>query len=316
MKGNHMDDKVFKTHDELIDLLLSRGLQIPDRERGIGIIKDEGYYNLINGYKKPFLISQYPETYKENSTIDEIFALYKFDKALREVFLSATLHLETKIKTAVAYEFSQKYGHDNYLKYINFDTRQKNSNENILNLISSIQKQIASHSNDPNILHYLSKYGYIPLWVLNSILTFGAVSKFYSLMPQDLRQNISREYNMKDKTLINFLFYITAIRNFSAHGNRLYCFKSRKPLANTKVHLNLGIENVDHNLQCKTDLFAAIIVLRYLLSNNEFKYFFEKLHHQIKKLDKSINSISIDDILCVMGFPENWKCIRDAKIKN
>lgn len=36
-----MDDKVFKTHDELIDLLMSRGLKIPDRKRGIGIIKDE-----------------------------------------------------------------------------------------------------------------------------------------------------------------------------------------------------------------------------------------------------------------------------------
>ena len=310
-----MDDKVFKTHDELIDLLISRGLKVPDRERGIGIIKDEGYYNLVNGYKKPFLISTFPEIYHENSTIDEIFALYKFDKALREIFLSATLHIETKIKTAVAYEFSRKYGHDNYLKYINCDTGQKNANENILKLISSIQKQIASHSNDPNILHYLSKYGYIPLWVLNSILTFGAVSKFYSLMPQNLRQNISKDYNIQDKTLINFLFYITAIRNFSAHGNRLYCFKSRKPLASTKVHSNLKIDNAKSHLKCKTDLFAAIIVLRYLLSNNEFKYFFDKLTHQIDKLDKSLHSININDILNIMGFPENWKSINQPKIK-
>ncbi len=310
-----MDDKVFKTHDELIDLLISRGLKVPDRDRGIGIIKDEGYYNLINGYKKPFLISTFPEIYQENSTIDEIFALYKFDKALREIFLSATLHVETKIKTAVAYEFSREYGHDNYLKYINFDIGQKNANENILNLISSIQKQIAAHSNDPNILHYLSKYGYIPLWVLNSILTFGAVSKFYSLMPQNLRQNISKDYKIQDKTLINFLFYITAIRNFSAHGNRLYCFKSRKPLANTKVHLNLKINNAKSHLKCKTDLFAAIIVLRYLLSNNEFKYFFDKLSHQVDKLDKSVHSININDILNIMGFPENWESINQPKIK-
>ena len=32
------------------------------------------------------------------------------------------------------------------------------------------------------IVHYLDTYNYIPLWVLIRILSFGKVSKFYSIM--------------------------------------------------------------------------------------------------------------------------------------
>ena len=35
-------------------------------------------------------------------------------------------------------------------------------------------------------------YGYLPLWVLNNILTLGTISKFYSLMKQNERQTISK----------------------------------------------------------------------------------------------------------------------------
>lgn len=49
------------------------------------------------------------------------------------------------------------------------------------------------------VTHYLSEYGYIPLWVLVNVLTFGKVTMFYKLMkPQD-KQNIARKFHVDAK---------------------------------------------------------------------------------------------------------------------
>ncbi len=101
--------------------------------------------------------------------------------------------METNIKTLISDCISSKNTDIiTIFLYDNFDTNTKDANEKITKLFSSIQSQIASHSLDPNIAHYLKNHGYIPMWVLNSILSFGTMSKFYSLMKQQDRQFVSR----------------------------------------------------------------------------------------------------------------------------
>lgn len=314
-----MAEKTFKTYDELIELLRSRNMDIPDgapRKKAKILLQREGYYNIVNGYKDPFLTSTTPEEYKDGTTLDELFALYAFDRSIRDIFLRATLHIETNIKNLISYTFSSQYGHDNYLIYKNFDTTKSNASKNISNLISSVQGQIASRSSDPNIAHYLKKHGYIPMWVLNTILTFGNMSKFYSNMKQKDRQDVARVFCLQDNTLENFLNYLSTIRNFSAHGNRLYCFKSSKALSDTAIHDNLSIPKINgHYVYGRNDLFGAVIILRYLLSYREYKYFQSELNGAINKLSRKLTAITIDDVLSEMGFPSNWKDIKKRDIK-
>ena len=47
------------------------------------------------------------------------------------------------------------------------------------------------------IVHYWDNYHYIPLWVLVRILSFGKISKFYSLMKQKEQNTISRKFNLQ-----------------------------------------------------------------------------------------------------------------------
>lgn len=80
--GNIMSDKPFKTHDELISLLISRNVDISTPEQksfAKKALQHEGYYNLINGYSKLFLITTIPDdTYKPGTTVDEIYSLYEY----------------------------------------------------------------------------------------------------------------------------------------------------------------------------------------------------------------------------------------------
>lgn len=311
-----MLDKPFRTYDELIQLLAERGIDMSTielRNYAKNCLQHEGYYNLINGYKALFLEPKTEkgeeDKYKEGTTINEIYALYNFDRRIRHIFLKNILIIETNIKSLIAYYFPQKYGHDNYLIYANFDTVKRDSSKNITALFAEIQRQISSRYADPSISHYLKKYGYIPLWVLNNILTLGTVSKFYSLMKQPERQEISKIFNVSDAELESALFYLSKIRNFCAHGNRLYCFRSKTPLFTTELHttLLLPVDEKGEYLLGKRDLFAAVIVLKYLLPKNVFKVFVKNIYHELDTLRRNLRVLREEDVLNAMGFPYDWK---------
>lgn len=311
-----MSEKEFKTYDEMIALLASRGVDISTtalKSYAKKRLQHEGYYNLINGYKALFLLPKAvpsdEDNFKPGTTINEIYALYNFDRRLRNVFLKNVLIIETNIKSLISYTFSEKHGHSNYLIYSNFDTTKRDSNKNITALISDIQRQIASRYSDPSISHYLKCHGYIPLWVLNNILTLGTISKFYSLMQQQERQEISRIFHISDAELESFLFYLSKIRNFCAHGNRLYCFTSKNPIPTVSLHSTLSLSMNANNqyIQGKNDLFATMLIFKLLLSKNVFKILVKNVNHELDNLRKNLSVLSEQDVLDAMGFPTDWK---------
>lgn len=307
-----MEEKVFRTLDELVNILISRGVNIaddPERSYAKRVLEKHGYYNLVNGYSKLFLTNKEDTLYRSGTTLREMNALYQFDRVLRNIFFRYILEVEIHIKSLISYYFSESHGHKNYLVYTNFNTALKDSESKITNLIAEIQRQTASRSSDPSISHYLKVHGYIPLWVLNNILTLGTISKFYSLMLPQERQKVSKHFKMMDNELENALLYISVIRNFCAHGNRLYCFRTKNPLINTQYHSALGIAQNDNGefLQGKRDLFACLIALKRLLSNNDYRRMSKELSQALKTLNKKLKILSEKEILNEMGFPDNWK---------
>ena len=111
--------KVFKTIEDQIKILRSRGLRVDSRHKTI--LLHENYYNIINGYKKPFLASCGPnETYLRGTSFKEIIALYEFDRSLRYITLRRLLKMETHIKSVVAYVFSKYHGYDHKLYPVSY----------------------------------------------------------------------------------------------------------------------------------------------------------------------------------------------------
>ena len=108
-----MADKVFKTTDELIKLLISRGMDIStstQKSYAKKALQHYGYYNLINGYNKLFLVTKDPEdSFKSGTKIEEIVALYEFDCDLRNCILRSILPFETNVKALVSYHFPKAY---------------------------------------------------------------------------------------------------------------------------------------------------------------------------------------------------------------
>ena len=95
-------------NDQLLHLRDSRKLTVGDESFALACLKKYGYYNLINGYKKPF---KKPDgSYSENASFEDIVELYRFDARLRELFLRYLLLVESQIKSVTSYHFCNKHG--------------------------------------------------------------------------------------------------------------------------------------------------------------------------------------------------------------
>lgn len=325
-------EKVFTSIEDQVKILKSRGLVIDDEPAVKSILSKENYYNLINGYKSLFLDrSSETEKFLPGTTLNEIYELYLFDRELRSIFMRCILEIENNIKSVIAYKFSERYGHANYLVISNFNT-YINKNENktqsqkigdIVDLIAGIQREISHqlNKNSPMISHYVLDYGYVQFWVLVNTLSLGTISTFYSHLKDKDQNDIGREFNIKPDVMKNILCILTIFRNACAHDERFYNLKSLKrnakpnSIADTDIHSFLHIpKNTSNNyLYGKNDLFAIVIIFKLLLPDNSFTLFYKRLTESINQLTGNLSVITIDQVLHEMGFPGNWHEINFSK---
>ena len=88
--------KPFRTYRQQLKILRERNLICDNGSRAVKILKRENYYNIINGYKEIFLNKSSPvEKFKDNISIEDIYALYQFDRNLRSIILKNILCVET-----------------------------------------------------------------------------------------------------------------------------------------------------------------------------------------------------------------------------
>lgn len=301
-------EKEFKTIDEQIEILKSRNIKIGNYNEIYDILKKNNYYYLINGYKDLFLNkNSVKEEYVNNTDIKEIYALYNFDKNIKINFLKYILLIENQIDTYISYEFSKNYGHKNYLIQSNFNYLKSSLVDKFINDINKEIKYQYKSSNKM-IVHYLDTYKYIPLWILVRILSFGKISKFYSLMKQKEQNSISRIYNLQPDDFKVILHNLTIIRNICAHDEKLYDIRLKNRIFSTIYHKKLKILNINGNYEYATrDLFSIVIILKILLNKDNFNHFYKQLINDIKELQKSITSIEFKSVLDRMGFPENYR---------
>ena len=68
MKHKKVIEHSFCTDEELISKLINKGLRISDKSKLLRYLQSFNYQNVINGYKKPFLINDYYKQYLHGAT--------------------------------------------------------------------------------------------------------------------------------------------------------------------------------------------------------------------------------------------------------
>lgn len=300
-----MDEKVFRDTRTQIGILKSRGVIIKNKRVAKRLISNINYYNLINGYKEPFLQKNTTyEKYLPGTTLEEIYALYEFDRKLRVITLEYILEIEKQVKSLISYWFSKVHGHKNYLKLENFDTQGIKKYGQVCDLQSNLYKKISLNiDKDLSVSHYVSGKNYLPLWVLVNTLSLGDISKFYSNMIQQERNEVARrlKWGIREHQLASCLFFLSTIRNRCAHDERLYSYLSYIDLCNNKYFYYF------HKTSNTNNYFAVMVAFKMLLSKKRYQTYQKQIENLFNELDSQLSTIPIRKIRGIMGIPNNWR---------
>lgn len=308
-------EKVFKTLDEQLEILKGKGLIIDDIEYARNIILRENYFFLM-GYRHLFYKSDGSKTFRENTNFRELYALFTFDRQLRNIIFKNVLIIENNCKSIFSYVLSHKYGYkeNDYLRpqnYVQSHDRQKQVND----LLRKMKRQIRINGGQHDATkHYINNYGYIPLWVVVKVLSFGITSELYTIMKDVDQREIAKEFHVDPENLLTFLPILSNYRNLCAHEDILFEHHTQKVIPDNKYHELLHISKMDDEyMYGKGDVFAVVLIFKYLLSKDDFRLFLNEVSYELDRLAGKLDSIPVYYVLDHMGFPTNYLELLDME---
>ncbi|WP_239459526.1 Abi family protein [Limosilactobacillus coleohominis] len=311
-----MCEKTFKNLDEQLTILKSRGIEISDDN----IVKDylltNNYYNIINGYSRPFLKQK--EEYLPGTQFSEIKYLYFFDEEIKRLLFHSILLAEHHIKSVFAYRFAEAYPDEEYayLDVNSFDHSKSISIAYIINKLNQILNKNKKYSNNA-IHHYVKKYHNVPIWVFVDFIDFGELQTLLNVLRKPIQNKIAKDLTkfVKDnisnsealfppEIMLSLIKNVHETRNICAHNKRLIYFKCREdsfyfPPLDDKY----GIKPNDQ----RRDVYTTFLSLQCFLSKIEFAELNNSIRKRIRRiLVKQIHTVDVNSILSLYGFPNDW----------
>lgn len=300
-------EKIFKTINEQVNILKQKGLIIEDELETKEILLRENYF-FIMGYRHLFM-QKNDNKFISGTTFNEIYSLFEFDRSFRNIIFKNVLVIENQLKSVISYQLSKKYGYreKDYLNPKNF-TQEHDKIKRVHDLINKMKRQIRINATSHNAtIHYINNYGYIPLWVLVKVLSFGIVCELYTILKKEDQIEIAEIFDTTPEVLQDILIILSNYRNLCAHEDIVFEHKTERVIPDTKYHEQMNIPKMDGEyIYGKNDLFAVIIIFKILLNQKNFRLMMKEIEYEIELLDGRVDTIEINRVLDRMGFPEDY----------
>ncbi len=301
-------DKIFKSIDEQLEILKNKGLIIEDEYETKEILLRENYF-FLNGYRLLFMKSLNDKTFIPGASFRELYAVFSFDRQIRNILFKNLLVIENNVKSIISYQLSKSYGikENDYLNPKNF-SREPDKIRQINDLLKKMKRQIRNNATGHTATaHYITNYGYIPFWIAVKVLSFGIVSELFSILKKNDQQEVAKIFNVSVEDMEIYLPILSNYRNLCAHEEILFDYHVQRKINDSEFHAKLDIPKLNGEyIYGKDDLFALIIMLKRLLRKDDFSLMFKEINYEISLLSGRLNSITISKILDKMGFPVNY----------
>ncbi|HEY0722174.1 MAG TPA: Abi family protein [Gammaproteobacteria bacterium] len=281
--------------DQQADILIQRGMTIPDRDRAKHFLQHLNYYRL-SGYWLPFEASHQPHQFKPGTHFDHIVDLYVFDRELRLLVLDAIERVEVSVRTQWAYHLALNYGPHAHLNSSLFEDQHE-----YLRTLGTLTGEIG-RSRETFITHLIDTYDETtpPIWAIVEVISFGQLSKFYdNLKLRQDRKRIANAYELDEKILISFLHHINTVRNTCAHHSRLWNRRFTMQMTLPGGRPQGLIHNFNRDQSAAKKIYNPLVMLAYLMDKICLT------HHFKNKLRDLLTRHTIDEH--AMGFPQDWR---------
>ena len=279
--------------EDQIKLLKSQGLGIPDEKKALRVLQNVSYSRL-KSYLVPFMEDRDTHRFRAGTTMDDVYALYGFDRRLRELIFHEMEKIEISIRARIAYASS---GDESGYWYMNPEYfRSKGEHREIMrHLTSEVQR-----SDNDAIKRFYLKYSnpLPPCWLALEATSMGTLASLYAAMkPGTLRIRIAGHYGVSDNVFISWLHHLVYIRNMCAHHNRLWNKTLSVPALVPDTFRDIFPEQQP---DAQNHVYLTLCVIKYLQNTvkptNTFAQRLKNLIH---------NSPVVDPTL--MGFPADWE---------
>ncbi len=287
--------KPTETIPALIAKLRDRGLIINDERIAENVLTFIGYFRL-RGYclpyyqftqdRKPQPIE--PKTFIAGTTLEDVIALYEFDRKLRLIVLEQVQKVEIGLRTCLSEYMSSKYGSHWFMDLTTL-TREYDY-EGFFGQIRDAKEVFIDHYNE--------RYDhprYPPSWMITETLSFGAWSKVYKNLHHNDQKKVADKFNIKNADVLGSWFHtLSHFRNLAAHHNRIWnrSFKAFPPST---------LKGYENHISNPQTLYSRLVVLKYLSDQVSWS---DGLKNQLKSLmDNKPRPVTWEK----MGFIENWE---------
>jgi abortive infection bacteriophage resistance protein len=227
--------KLFRSIDEQVELLKNRGLIINDEPRAKKMLLERNYFDLINGFETLLLVdSKAAEKKYKDKYFEDFISLYDFDKKLSSSVISVISEFEIRLKTSVAYRYSEKFcqSEADALKYTDLtsynykptDTAfySRYFNQHVVFSTDFITKIKKDYS-------YARAYTNPPFWVTIKVFTLHDMLSIVYHLDRDVLREVLKDFNLKTnekEVFINSIEVIKFMRNSCAHFELVNRFRT------------------------------------------------------------------------------------------
>lgn len=328
-------DKPAITVEQQLDLLVSRGLKIKNKNKAAKYLEIISYFRL-SAYMRPYQKSNDRlHNFYNGVEFKHIVDLYAFDSELRILILQAIESIEVAVRSMINITMSNKnqslqiaYGGSHWYLYKNNFKKEYDYKRLIASLkeVTDREKRIFEIEKEKNLKskfdidkknqlldikrrenycrYYLTKYSepqMPPGWALIEELSLGELSHLYKGLAADSdRKKIASRFNTPQKILASWLHTLTFVRNVCAHHARLWNRElsiSPALMHDTEWKFPKVIPNT--HIQPAKRMYVVILLIRHLMEsinpNSEWQ-------EQLIKLLNKYPNVPLKN----MGFPESW----------
>lgn len=207
-----------------VDILISRGMQVPDRDFAENYLLRNNYYRFC-GYGLHFEVlaenGSRTDTFQSDVSFEDVVLLCEFDSELRRLLFGFIEPLEIAFRTALCFEMSTRTNDPHWFLKHDFFI-------NSVGLIRIREKCQEEMQKSPEVFikAYKQKYSkpsIAPCWMMIELLSFGDWSRVYGdLKHKNHQKAVAVHFNTSPEYLFSWIRSIVLLRNVCAHHARLW----------------------------------------------------------------------------------------------
>ncbi|MBR2289954.1 MAG: Abi family protein [Clostridia bacterium] len=279
--------KQYKIINQQMEKLKQKGLIFKDEEMAKQILLKENYYFLTSEYEEVFLdLKKASGSYEEETYFEELYAIYNFDRELKNLVLDYIGLVETKLKSFIAYEYIERYGEVDLFQKGNLsrDFQAVLKLDKLKSQVDENRENMAKNNRD--VQKCLKQDGYLKPLMAVKYFTFGNIVAFFGVMKPEDQAKVAEHFGQIAYNLEKQYRMLNIARNICAHGGVLFNYQYEK-----------------------NDLFSIMKVMKKLLDRENFYNMFIRVENLLIYVRNQIDSLSYQTLLKMMGFPEDYKSL-------